>query len=97
MPPSSTDAARLAPFVRCRTERPSGRVQDEWRWWAKRRHFVQKRLKEKAGITFAQDASAEVDSMPASAQSSGYVDFVLSPEQISSALIDIGARFARRV
>ena len=54
-----------------------------------------KYIKEKGGITFAQDQSAEVDAMPLSAQSSNYVDFVLSPEKISAALIEIGARFAR--
>lgn len=54
-----------------------------------------KHIKEKGGITFAQDHSAEVDAMPVSAQSSNYVDFVLSPDKISAALIEIGARFAR--
>ncbi len=46
-----------------------------------------KHIKEKGGITFAQDQSAEVDSMPISAQASGYVDFVLPPDKISAALI----------
>ncbi|MCY7304666.1 MAG: chemotaxis protein CheB [Rhodoferax sp.] len=54
-------------------------------------------IKEKGGITFAQDESAEVDSMPVGAQASGYVDFVLAPDKISAALIEIGARFARSV
>ena len=54
-------------------------------------------IKEKGGITFAQDESAEVDSMPVSAQASGYVDFVLAPDKISAALIEISARFARSV
>ena len=54
-----------------------------------------KHIKEKGGITFAQDDSAEVSAMPVSAQSSGYVDFVLSPDKISTALIEIEARFAR--
>lgn len=54
-----------------------------------------KHIKEKGGTTFAQDQSAEVDSMPVSAQASGYVDFVLTPEKISAALIEIGTRFAR--
>ena len=53
-----------------------------------------KHIKEKGGITFAQDESAEVDAMPVGAQASSYVDFVLSPEKISTALIEIGARFA---
>ena len=54
-----------------------------------------KHIKEKGGVTFAQDQSAEVDSMPISAQKSGYVDFVLAPDKISAALTDIGTRFAR--
>jgi len=53
-----------------------------------------KHIKEKGGITFAQDESAEVDSMPVNAQASGYVDFVLAPNKISVALAEIGARFA---
>ena len=56
-----------------------------------------KHIKEKGGITFSQDQSAEVDAMPVSAQASSYVDFVLSPDKISAALIEIGARFARSV
>jgi len=54
-----------------------------------------KHIKERDGITFAQDQSAEVDSMPLKAQASGCVDFVLSPDKISDALVEIGARFAR--
>jgi len=56
-----------------------------------------KHIKEKGGITFAQDDSAEVGSMPVSAQATGCVDFVLSPARISAALVEIGARFARSV
>jgi len=56
-----------------------------------------KHIKEKGGITFAQDQSAEVDGMPVRAQASSYVDFVLPPDKISGALIEIGARFARSV
>jgi len=56
-----------------------------------------KHIKEKGGVTFAQDESAEVDSMPVSAQSSSYVDFVLPPDKISAALVEIAARFARSV
>jgi len=52
-------------------------------------------IKEKGGTTFAQDSSAEADSMPISARASNYVDFVLSPEKIAEALIEIGARFVR--
>ena len=54
-----------------------------------------KHIKERGGMTFAQDQSAEVDSMPLKAQASGCVDFVLSPDKISDALVEIGARFAR--
>jgi two-component system CheB/CheR fusion protein len=56
-----------------------------------------KHIKEKGGITFAQDHSAEVDNMPISAQASGYVDFVLPPDRIAAALIDIAARLPRSV
>jgi len=35
--------------------------------------------------------------MPTSAQASGSVDFVLAPDKISAALIEIGVRFARSV
>ena len=44
------------------------------------------RIKSKGGTTFAQDKSAEVDSMPLSAQASGCVDFVLSPAKIADKL-----------
>jgi len=54
-------------------------------------------IKGKGGITFAQNESAEVDSMPVNAQASGKVDFVLPPDKISAALIEIGARFASSV
>lgn len=56
-----------------------------------------KHIKEKGGITFAQDESAQVDSMPVHAQKSGCVDFVLPPHRISQALIEIAARFDRSV
>jgi two-component system CheB/CheR fusion protein len=56
-----------------------------------------KHIKKKGGVTFAQDASAEVDGMPVSAQASSYVDFVLPPDKISGALVEIAARFARSV
>jgi two-component system CheB/CheR fusion protein len=49
-------------------------------------------IKDKGGTTFAQDASAEVDGMPVSALASNCVDFVLSPEKIAEALIQIAAR-----
>ena len=49
-----------------------------------------KQIKAKGGITFAQDASAEVNQMPRSAQAAGCIDFVLSPRKISEEL----AKFA---
>ena len=45
-----------------------------------------RQIKAKGGTTFAQDASAEVDGMPLSAQASGSVDFVLLPNKISKEL-----------
>jgi signal transduction histidine kinase len=54
-----------------------------------------KHIKAKGGKTFAQDTSAEVGEMPLHAQASGYVDFVLPPEQMPDELIKIGARFVR--
>jgi len=45
-----------------------------------------KHIKAKGGTTFAQDMSAEVDSMPLSAQASGCVDFVLPPDKIPDEL-----------
>ncbi len=52
-------------------------------------------IKEKGGTTFAQDASAEVDNMPTSAQASTYVDFVLPPPKIAEALMQIALRRVR--
>jgi len=48
-----------------------------------------KQIKEKGGITFAQDSSAEVGQMPRSAQAAGFIDFVLSPCKISEELARI--------
>ena len=45
-----------------------------------------KRIKAKGGTTFAQDMSAEVNSMPLRAQASGGIDFVLPPEKIPDEL-----------
>lgn len=45
-----------------------------------------KEIKAKGGTTFAQDVSAEVGEMPRSAQASGCVDFVLSPDKMASVL-----------
>ena len=49
-----------------------------------------RKIKAKGGITFAQDESAEVDGMPRSAQASGCVDYVLSPEKIAVELKRLG-------
>ena len=48
-----------------------------------------KHIKAHGGNTFAQDVSAEVDSMPLSAQQSGYVDFVLPLDKIPGRLKSI--------
>ena len=45
-----------------------------------------KQIKAKGGTTFAQDISAEINSMPLNAQASGSVDFVLPPEKIPNEL-----------
>lgn len=48
-----------------------------------------KPIKAKGGKTFAQDMSAEVDSMPLSAQTSGCVDFVMPLDKIPNKLISL--------
>ena len=50
-----------------------------------------KEIKAEGGITFAQDDTAQQDSMPHSAIAAGCVDFVLPPDQIAHEL----ARIAR--
>lgn len=45
-----------------------------------------RRIKEKGGVTFAQDSSAEIDQMPLSAVRARYVDYVLALDKISDAL-----------
>jgi two-component system CheB/CheR fusion protein len=45
-----------------------------------------RQIKANGGTTFAQDASAEVEHMPLSAQAAGCIDFVLPPEKIPSEL-----------
>jgi len=49
-----------------------------------------RQIKAKGGTTFAQDASAEVEDMPLSAQAGGGVDFVLPPEKIPPELKRLG-------
>ena len=51
-----------------------------------------RQIKARGGITFAQDASAEVGDMPLSAQAAGGIDFVLSPKQIAHELQALGQR-----
>ena len=50
------------------------------------------RIKAAEGTTFAQDNSAEVSGMPLSAQATGCVDFVLSPDKIPAELEKLIAR-----
>ena len=52
-----------------------------------------KRIKEVGGTTFAQDSSAEVRGMPHSAQATGCIDFVLSPDKIPAELDKLITRF----
>ena len=47
-------------------------------------------IKAEGGITFAQDATAQHESMPRSAIASGCVDFVLPPHEIAHELVRIG-------
>ena len=51
-----------------------------------------KRIKAAGGTTFAQDSSAEVSGMPLSAQATGCVDFVLSPDKIPAELDKLKVR-----
>lgn len=48
-----------------------------------------KAIKDAGGLTFAQDASAQASSMPASAIAAGVVDFILSPEEMAHELVDL--------
>ncbi len=52
-----------------------------------------KLIKANGGKTFAQDMSAEVDSMPLSAQASGCVDFVMPLNKIPDKLKSLAAAF----
>jgi two-component system CheB/CheR fusion protein len=54
-----------------------------------------KQIKAKGGTTFAQDMSAEVGDMPLSAQVSGCIDFVLSPDKIPDELRKVAASFKK--
>ncbi|HJT18274.1 MAG TPA: CheR family methyltransferase [Thermoanaerobaculia bacterium] len=48
-----------------------------------------KEIKAEGGITFAQDRSAKMDSMPQAAIAGSFVDFVLSPSQVAEELLRI--------
>jgi two-component system CheB/CheR fusion protein len=48
-----------------------------------------KEIKAEGGITFAQDNSAQFKGMPKNAIDAGFVDFILSPEQIAEELSDL--------
>ena len=50
-----------------------------------------KHIKAHGGKTFTQDSSAEVNSMPVSAQASGCVDFVMSLDKIPDKLKSLAA------
>ena len=50
-----------------------------------------KHIKANGGKTFAQDMSAEVDSMPLSAQAAGYADFILPLNKIPAKLKSLAA------
>lgn len=54
-----------------------------------------KAIKAHGGVTFAQDLSAQVDSMPLHALAAGCVDKVLPPAEIAEQLVAIGRRFAQ--
>ncbi|BAY75589.1 signal transduction histidine hinase [Nostoc linckia NIES-25] len=48
------------------------------------------KIKEAGGITFAQcEDTAQISSMPNTAVASGYVDFILTPQEIASELVKI--------
>ncbi|MGK2862362.1 MAG: chemotaxis protein CheB, partial [Chitinophagaceae bacterium] len=50
-----------------------------------------KHIQAKGGKTFAQDMTAEVDSMPLSAQAAGCADFVMPLDKIPGKLISLAA------
>ena len=54
-------------------------------------------IKAVGGVTFAQDKdTATFDRMPLSAIATGYVDFVLSPEQIATELVEISRKLENK-
>ena len=55
-----------------------------------------RRIKANGGTTFAQDTSAETNDMPLSAQATGCVDFVLSPEMVAKELEAMAGAYKKR-
>jgi two-component system CheB/CheR fusion protein len=55
-----------------------------------------KSIKARGGKTFAQDLSADIESMPLHAQASGCVDLVLPPDEIAIELNKISERIAKQ-
>jgi len=55
------------------------------------------RIKNKGGTIFAQDKSAEVDSMPQSAIAAGHVDFVMAPEKIAVEILRMGTNPYKKI
>jgi len=53
-------------------------------------------IKAKGGTTFAQDMSAEIGSMPLSAEASGCIEYVLSPDKIPDELQKIVETYANK-
>ena len=54
-------------------------------------------IKAVGGSTFAQDKDTAIfDRMPLSAIATGYVDFVLPPEQIATELVEIGRKLENK-
>lgn len=55
-----------------------------------------KRIKARGGMTFAQDGSAEVSSMPRHAEAAGVIDFVLPLNKISEKLQRLATAYRSR-
>ena len=55
------------------------------------------RIKAAGGTTFAQDATAEVSSMPLRARATGSIDFVLPPHEMPAELLKIIGRLIKSV
>ena len=55
-----------------------------------------KRIKARGGLTFAQDGSAEVGSMPRHAEAAGWIDFVLPLNKISEKLQRLAIAFSSK-